>query len=198
MLFFLEITKLYSKQLDNLLPGMLLGKEDNTTSLSSTFANLLELSKKNQLSQPVVNKLLCQLFYFIDAQSFNALLKRTDLFNASGGFQIKMSLSKLEGSLGKLDKQLHLITKNLNHIKEVANLLVIDKSVVSDEDAIKSVFSNVNIRVVDHVLQKFKPDEMAPDTIPDTIKRNVSLAAKNHPELKLELDPSEVKFWPDL
>jgi hypothetical protein len=88
---------------------LLNSKEDSTANIIAGFSNVLEMTKKHHIPQPVVARLLCQLFYFIDVQSFNALLKRTDLFTASVGFQIKMAVSKLEGSISKADKQLNLI-----------------------------------------------------------------------------------------
>jgi len=109
---FCDIFRLYSQQLDNTLSVMIYNsKDDRTPNICACFSNLLEMckKKKHHINQNITNKLLSQLFYYMDIQSFNALLKKTDLFHANGGFQIKMTVSKLEGSLSKIDKQLNLI-----------------------------------------------------------------------------------------
>jgi len=110
-----------------------------------------------------------------------------------------MKLSKVEGAVGKIDKQLHLISKHLLHIKDAINLLILDKKILSDEGIVQQVVGSLNIRMVDFLLQKFKPDEIAPDPVPESVKQSVAANAKKHVgKLPLELDPMNIQFWPDI
>lgn len=42
----------------------------------------------------------------MDAQLFNALLRKPELYTAGCGFQIKIAISQVETIMGKVDKQL--------------------------------------------------------------------------------------------
>jgi hypothetical protein len=71
---------------------------------------ILSLMKKNFIFDSVIKHFIEQIFYFIDAQVFNTLLKRPDLFTVGHGFQIKMSISQLESALSKADKHFAAVT----------------------------------------------------------------------------------------
>jgi len=146
--------------------------------------------------EPVQKHFIRQLFYFIDAQVFNALLKKPELYTAGSGFQIKMSISQVETVMGKVDKQLQSMAhQELNHIREVANLLVMDKSIVSDDATAAQIFSHINVAQIRHILEKFKPDDVAPDVVSPTVKRALDDAIKKNPSLKdaIQLDPMAIK-----
>jgi hypothetical protein len=44
-------------------------------------------------------------------------------------------------------------------MKEVANLLILDKSILTDEDSYAQIFSHINIVQVVEILREFQPDE---------------------------------------
>jgi hypothetical protein len=100
--------------LDNILVPAILdsnkkktGGADYTTILS----DIVKLLKKNYIQDSLQKHFLNQIFYFMDAQVFNALLKRPELYSAGNGFQISMSVSQVEATLGKVDKQLASIAR---------------------------------------------------------------------------------------
>ena len=135
-------------------------KKSNSNDYAIILSDILKLLKKNYINDTVIRYFMIQIFYFMDAQVFNTLLRRPDLFTASNGFQIKMAISQVEGALGKVDKQLLSIAHSqLNHMREVADLLVLDKSIVSDETTVSQIFSHLNVVQIKHILDKFKPDE---------------------------------------
>jgi hypothetical protein len=47
----------------------------------------------------------------------------------------------------------------LQHVREAANLLAMDKSIVGDETATAEIFSHLNVAQIRHFVDKFKPDE---------------------------------------
>jgi len=203
------LINLYS-QLDHILVPSILETAEHTgpktpdkkksNSISHDYANILgdiqKLLRKNHILEPVQKHFIRQLFYFIDAQVFNALLKKPELYTAGSGFQIKMSISQVETVMGKVDKQLQSMAhQELNHIREVANLLVMDKSIVSDDATAAQIFSHINVAQIRHILEKFKPDDVAPDVVSPTVKRALDDAIKKNPSLKdaIQLDPMAIK-----
>jgi hypothetical protein len=58
----------------------------------------------------------------------------------------------------KFEKRLKDFSKNLDHIKEAVNFLVMDKTIVSDAE-IEEIFSNLNVVQLKHFVDSFKPDE---------------------------------------
>jgi hypothetical protein len=75
------------------------------------LGDIYKLLKKNFIFESLTNQFVAQLFYFVDAQLLNALLKRPELYKCSAGFQIKMAISQVESSVGKVDKKLVSIAR---------------------------------------------------------------------------------------
>lgn len=44
-------------------------------------------------------------------------------------------------------------------MKDAVNLLVMDKSIVSDEAAVREIFSHINMIQIKYIIDRFKPDE---------------------------------------
>lgn len=144
----------------------------------SNFTNHIQesLAVIKPCSSRVQEAFLDQLFAFIDAQLFNCLMKKTILFKCNSGFQIKMLLSKIESVCSKTLKQLNLnvalsqyviesisetdsTSDHLGFIKEAANLLVMDKSIMGDEETRKQIFTKLNILQISYIMKYFEPDE---------------------------------------
>lgn len=78
--------------------------------------------------------------------------------------QIKLGLSQLEEWISKADKNdkkyLSQAAKRfLLHISEASNVLVIDKEVFADEEAIENVFPTLTIPQIQYILQHFETDQ---------------------------------------
>mmetsp|Transcript_8537 Transcript_8537/g.11795 ORF Transcript_8537/g.11795 Transcript_8537/m.11795 type:complete len:1108 (-) Transcript_8537:45-3368(-) len=196
-IFSVLLINIYS-QLDHILvPNVLesADKKKHTNEFPNILGDILKLLKKNFLYDQIIKQFLIQIFYFIDCQLFNTLLKRPDLFTCNSGFQIKMALSQVENSVSKVDKQLSgIVSKQFNHIKEAVNLLLMDKTIVGDEETVKQIFSHLNLIQIKHVLDRFKPDELSPEPVPEKVKRAIDDACKRSgSELSLELDPMKIE-----
>jgi len=141
----------------------------------------------------VISCIVEQIFFFVDAQIFNVFIKQPQLYTAGRGFQIKMALSQVDSSLSKQGALLS--NKQLNYVKESANLLIMDKSIMSDSSIIKQIFTHLNVLQIRHIVERFKPDELAPDKTPESVKQSLKEAClrKENAALYLDLDPLEVK-----
>lgn len=83
----------------------------------------------------------------------------------------------------------------MNHLKEAINLLVMDKSIITDEETVKAVFSHLNILQIRHIVDQFKPDDLAPDTIPPKVKKSIEelCTKKDTSRLHVEVDPMYIR-----
>ncbi|PRP81448.1 hypothetical protein PROFUN_10978 [Planoprotostelium fungivorum] len=186
-------------QLDNVLISSVLssanhkGKTANVSEFTTLFDGTLKMLKKHNLSESLVRQFVKQVFVFIDAQLFNSLIQRPELFTCSAGFQIKMSLSQVEAGIQKLDKSLTFVSKHLNHIKDAVNFLVMDKSIVNDAEMAEQIFPHLNVVQLKHMIEAFKPDDLSPEPVPDVARRAVAEAAKARDYLPLELDPMDIE-----
>jgi len=196
-------------QLDNTTAAILQPK-NQTKPVPNNFPNVLAdvhklLCNSFGEEEPITTFIIDQILQFVDAQVFNALLQRSELYNCGQGFQIKMALSQMDSTLSKLDKKLSShVNKELNHIKEAANLLSMDKSIMNDEEVIKTIFSHLNIFQMNHILGRFKPDEFAPEPIPVPLLMKIEETCRKTKDQKVSLPlPPSIKrvdvfatFWP--
>ncbi|PRP88345.1 hypothetical protein PROFUN_03259 [Planoprotostelium fungivorum] len=162
----------------------------------SEFINLLsdtiKMLKKHHLSETMTKQFIKQMFVFLDLQLFNNLMEKPELFTCTAGFQIKMAISQVESGVTKLDKTLNFVSKNLDHIKDAVNFLVMDKSIVNDAES-TDIFATLNSVQLKHMVDSFKPDDLSPDPISESAKKTIGDAAKKNPDLPLEFDALDVK-----
>jgi len=121
------------------------------------------------------------------------MLKRPNLFTCGTGFQIKIALSQVDSSISKANKHLQaIIAQQLSFVREATNLLVMDKSMMTDFEMVKQVFPHLNVMQINHMLKNFKTDEFAPDQIPYSVIEKYSKSVDTHRggSMQLALDTS--------
>jgi len=159
------------------------------------LSDLFQLLRGNYILESITIPILQKVFNFVDSQLFNSFIKRKDLFTCGGGCQLKMAISLLESNLTKVDNQLNKII-DFSRIKEAATLLVMDKSmIVSDATFAQEVFPHLNNRQISHILERFKPDQLAPEPIPEVVKKKITalgLLSSANVKLPLAVDPAEI------
>jgi len=150
------------------------------------------------LFDSVMEQLMNQVFFFINATLFNHLIEHPDLCTPSTGFQLKLSLSLLEdwivGSshIPKNKAFLHSIRSQLEPIKQVANLLVMnDNKVFKDEESFSCAFSRLNILQIQHFVHSFQPDNASRTVASDeTMDLILSKFANKDAQMFLQVDPN--------
>lgn len=64
------------------------------------LANTLEALTRNYVADAVISQVFVQVFFYMDAVLFNALVDRKDCCTCTNGFQIKLELSEIiEGTI---------------------------------------------------------------------------------------------------
>jgi hypothetical protein len=112
--------------------------------------SVLQTAAASFLFPVVVKQFFQQVFYDIGAYLFNAMMRRTDL-SASRSIAVKLELSGLDGWPENPPSQYkevlrHVGDAGLSPMKEVCNLLLIDKSAFLARDAIASLCPTLNAR----------------------------------------------------
>ena len=120
----------------------------------------------------VVRQLFQQIFYSMGAVLFNAMTKRDDL-SASRSIAIKLEMAQFDhwpdrDYFGRSETvHLHNVAdRGLSPVKEVANLLLIDKATFLQRAAVLEMAPSLNARQVKTFLTAFVPDEMCPEPTP--------------------------------
>jgi len=66
---------------------------------------------------------------------------------------------------------------------------------VSDATFAQEVFPHLNNRQISHILERFKPDQLAPEPIPEAVKKKITalgLLSSANVKLPLAVDPAEI------
>jgi len=159
--------------------------------LSSTYRQLT----KTGLSQPNLNLLFAQIFYFMNSSLFNHLLEKPELCKASTGFTIKMIVSQIEEwASQKHPVLLPFVRSQFDNLMEAANVLVIDKSVFLNEEVVGGIFSKLNLVQIKQLVSSFTPDEYAPGErgeVSDAVLQALEGHAFKSNDKTLELNPNK-------
>jgi len=140
-------------------------------------------------------KLFEDLFQFLDILLLNDFLRHTELYTAGNAFKIKMTISQFESLAAKVDKRIQSsASKQLNHLREAANLLVVEKSMLTDADTVAQVCTHLNLKQVKHIIDNFKPDDISPDAVPKEVLEAISAHVQKLPNLDLEIDADHQVF----
>jgi len=146
-----------------------------------------EILRQNYVHPSLINQFFSQLFYYINSLLLNALYNIPDLCSTVNGFQMKIELSKIQDWVSVS----HLSITQLEPMIEAANLLVMDKELLSDPDTLNQVCPSVSMYHIKHFLKHFQPDRINSDPIPDSvfssIERLISARQEPTPET-LEFD----------
>lgn len=185
------------RKVDQMLVAFILdNKQKPNQHLDNDFINIIkelyQILTKYYIKNSIIEYILESIFYYSDAQLFNTLIKRPNIFTCTNGFEIKVLISQIENNLSKycnIPSQ-----KYFNYIKEASNLLIMDKSLVNDEETRKQIFPHLNIIQINHFIKNFKTDGNAPDPIPESVKRNLEeQCLKKNSNLSLLIDPTDIK-----
>ena len=71
------------------------------TEFSNNVKELVAVLKKNFVPKHAASAIFECILRFLDAQVFNTLLKRSELYTSGAGFQIKMVISNVENAYSK-------------------------------------------------------------------------------------------------
>jgi len=168
-------------------------KLDKTVNFISVFNEHLLQLKRQRVFTVLIRQFFNQVFYYASARLFNYLLKRRDLCTCGIGFQIKFAISYIEDWTMGLEADLKEIIApcldQFNLLKEAANVLVIDKSVFTDQEMTNKIFTHINVLQMKQLLELFSTDKFYQDPVPISVTKKLDMLCKQVVEpLRLELD----------
>lgn len=124
------------------------------------------------LPTSVEEQLLGRCFASLNALVMNALLRKEEL-TASTAYAVKMGVSRVEEWTTRSDKThtvLPIARGALEMVVAAANVLVIDKGVLAEpECSPRFIFPMLSATHILALLDRFVPDELAPDEVPDAV-----------------------------
>ncbi|KAN0033033.1 hypothetical protein ACTA71_011240 [Dictyostelium dimigraforme] len=133
--------------------------------------SIIQFLKEGRIFDNVSNQFLNQIFYFINAQITNHLLNNPKVCTTTQGLEVKMGVSRLKEWCSTTPFK--SASQQLDSSLEASNLLVIDKNVFVDIEAIKSIFQKLNLHQIKQLLQSFTPDSLSPDTLPTILRKAI-------------------------
>eukprot|EP00211_Chloroparvula_japonica_P000144 CAMPEP_0119155822 /NCGR_PEP_ID=MMETSP1310-20130426/51943_1 /TAXON_ID=464262 /ORGANISM="Genus nov. species nov., Strain RCC2339" /LENGTH=1266 /DNA_ID=CAMNT_0007148427 /DNA_START=44 /DNA_END=3844 /DNA_ORIENTATION=- len=165
----------------------------------SELGDLMDLAFKYYIYPSIVVQMFCEVFHFINASIFTETMKRgSAMCSPKAGFELKLALSQIQswvhGVSEGVPKRIFtaLGERCLNTASAIARLLVTatNASVFTSRSDIESTFAPLTFAQVQHLLQNYKPDESAPEEVPESVKGLFSGV--------VSLNPSERRANPHL
>eukprot|EP01111_Echinosteliopsis_oligospora_P013362 TRINITY_DN4776_c2_g1_i1.p1 TRINITY_DN4776_c2_g1~~TRINITY_DN4776_c2_g1_i1.p1 ORF type:complete len:1023 (-),score=418.63 TRINITY_DN4776_c2_g1_i1:7-3075(-) len=140
--------------------------------LTRILERTLEKTRNNYLYDAVIQQVFLQIFYFINCHLVNYALQKEKL-SPVHGFQIKLGLSHMEEwiaeATGDERTLLSPCPDQLDPLRDLANVLILDKSLLSDPYEIQHIFPALSLRQIKRVLEVFVPDNLSPSPLPPTV-----------------------------
>jgi hypothetical protein len=182
------------QEVRSVLPTAILEVPSNTKKVKRarrnvfTFLNTtLKTLKSVYLYESIVNQFFYQLFYFIDCVLFNELMEHTErLSSTTHGFEIALALSTL---LEWSDRHVPGLPRDqlFQHILQAANVMVMDKSLLTDKETLATVWPVLNVSHIYRLISCFSSDPTTPESILPDVKNFLrQLHEANPQEVKLD------------
>eukprot|EP01132_Coremiostelium_polycephalum_P003342 gene3342-4190_t len=146
---------------------------NSINNLLSILDSIIVFLRDGRVADTLSNQLLNQVFYFINAQITNYLLSHPKVCTTTQGLEVKMGVSRLKEWCSQTNYK--SASQQLDSSHEASNLLVIDKSVFVDIEAIKSIFQRLNLHQIKQLLESYTPDDLSPDPLPISLKKAIDM-----------------------
>eukprot|EP00727_Mastigamoeba_balamuthi_P007412 m51a1_g3291 putative b chain structure of the actin-binding domain of human filamin a (1252) ;mRNA; f:275668-280093 len=131
------------------------------------------------------SELTCQYFdefvRMIDTVAFDYLMAHHDLCTCSGGLCIKMGVAAIDDWFQNRPV-IGNSRNNLRLAKEAANLLIIEKAILLDEETTKITFPSLKSDQIASLMESFQPDQHSPAGIDAAIVAELKKRAKRDRE----------------
>jgi len=150
--------------------------------------------KKYAVVIPLVRVFFRKIIEHIDREIFNTIISRHEFCCCGVGFHVKLQIAEVQhwfdekqyfGNLGDA----------LDHSKECASVLLLDKALLLEEDAREEMCPHLNIQQLKILVLSFVPDDFFKKKIsPNVIKEINRIAKIESANVPLLLDDSEVSI----
>eukprot|EP00818_Percolomonas_sp_WS_P005210 CAMPEP_0117442512 /NCGR_PEP_ID=MMETSP0759-20121206/4191_1 /TAXON_ID=63605 /ORGANISM="Percolomonas cosmopolitus, Strain WS" /LENGTH=726 /DNA_ID=CAMNT_0005234405 /DNA_START=261 /DNA_END=2441 /DNA_ORIENTATION=+ len=154
----------------------------------STLEHVLKVFESNRLFSELITLFFEQIYYWMDAECFNILMDRDNmLVTANHGFSLKMNVSRLE--LWSKDSELFPhASERLCHLRQAADVLIMEKSNFVTESTRKDVCGDLNLAQVRQLLSNFRSDATEKSVVPSAVLRSIVVPPNSNMPLRLNQD----------
>lgn len=127
-----------------------------------------QLLSSNGVCFEIINQFFSQIYYFINAMVFNSLITQKKYCNMGYSIYLKMSLTQLEN--WAIDNKFDLPKSQLESIREVTNVLMMNKNLLLDETVRKDICPSLSSTQIGQLLTQYHPDEYDPEgSVPSNV-----------------------------
>ncbi len=167
------------------------GTIDMVISLLQSELTVLE-SKYARRFPGLTEHIASQALYLINAHLLNTLLQRGGaMCTMSNALQIKSVLAQLE----EFVERKRMVTGTpLAHIKQAADVLIVHKDHLVEEQVRKEVCPTLSLAQIQHLLMRFQVDEFSPDPVPPAVLQAITeaVALSGGGDLLLPMTPTPI------
>eukprot|EP00727_Mastigamoeba_balamuthi_P000716 m51a1_g10641 hypothetical protein (969) ;mRNA; f:15887-19425 len=139
-------------------------QERSKASISSVLSSMLLAVQKESFSTELSRQFFDEIVRIIDSTALNLLLTRRDLCTCGNGISMKMGVAAIDEWF---QNRPH-ISESREHMaaaREAANLLIIEKSILKDEDATTKTFPTLSPSNILSIMVNFHSDQFSPSPI---------------------------------
>ncbi|XP_078175171.1 myosin-14-like [Carex rostrata] len=142
-----------------------------TDNLSDSYVTLQE----NGIPSVLIERMMCQIFSFINVQLFNSILLRRECCTFSNGEYLKYGLSELQAWCEKLEEE-HIGSAwdKLEHIYQATAFLVtLQKFKISYEDLTQNICPALNVQQLYRICTQYWDDKYNSQTVSPNVLNNM-------------------------
>jgi myosin-5 len=142
-------------------------QESHWKSITDNLSDSYIILQENGIPDVLIEKMMCQIFSFINVQLFNSILLRRECCTFSNGEYLKYGLSELQEWCEKLEEQ-HIGSAwdELKHINQAAAFLVtLQKYKISYADLTQNICPALNAQQLYRICTQYWDDKYNSQTV---------------------------------
>ncbi|KAJ1694851.1 hypothetical protein LUZ63_011549 [Rhynchospora breviuscula] len=150
-------------------------QESHWKSITDNLSDSYIMLQENGVPTILIEKIMCQIFSFINIQLFNSILLRRECCTFSNGEYLKYGLSELEAWCEKLEElQIGSVWDELEHIKQAtAFLVMLQKYKVSYEELTQKICPALNVQQLYRICTQYWDDKYNSQSVSPNVLNNM-------------------------
>lgn len=172
--------------------GILEAKAENnpngTRSVLAVINSVVKAAREARLPSAIVKQTMDQAFWCINGTLFNELVNRPEYCTCGMALHIKEALSELERFISR-DRSLAFAKKRLMLVKDTANLFMMDKKLLTDDEVFSTAIPSLNMSQVLKLLDNFTPDSFMDSKVDSSIMQLTRSRVNTRGSQQIKVDP---------
>ena len=164
------------------------GESGGLRSVVAALSNVVRAAREAHLSKGIIKQTIEQAYWCINGTLFNELIGRPECCTCGMALHIKAAISALE-SFATRDREFALSRKRLLLIKDTANLLMMDKKLLTDDEVFATAIPSLNMSQVLKILENFTPDSYINTPVEPSIMQLTRSRVNTRGRQQIKVDP---------